>query len=155
MNHEEKAPVQVTARPQVRTRAARPGEAPSHEELVPRRDRWHRLVSNRRKKTVTTAIITVIAIVFLIPFYWLFISALRPANRIFADAGNFLPTAVTLENFQRLFQETPIVMWFMNSVILAVGSVIGSLIVVTMAAYALAKIRFPFRNTIFVGILAS
>lgn len=155
MNHEEKAQAETAARPDERVSASMRAGAPSQPKPVAGGDRWHRLASARRKKTVTTAIITVIAIVFLIPFYWLLISALRPANRIFADAGNFLPTAVTLDNFQRLFQETPIVMWFMNSVILAVGSVIGSLIVVTMAAYALAKIRFPLRNTIFVGILAS
>jgi ABC-type glycerol-3-phosphate transport system permease component len=155
MNHEEKAQVQTAARPDERGSASPRTRAPSQQEPIASHDRWHRLVSARRKRIVTTAIITVIAIAFLIPFYWLLISALRPANRIFADAGNFLPTTVTLDNFQSLFQQTPIVMWFMNSVILAVGSVIGSLIVVTMAAYALAKIRFPFRNTIFVGILAS
>lgn len=109
----------------------------------------------RHKKIAVTAAVSAVALVFLVPFYWLLISALRPANRIFADAGNFLPAAVTLENFRGLFQETGIVAWFTNSVILAAGSTIGSLIVVTMAAYALAKIRFPFRNTIFVGILAS
>jgi ABC-type glycerol-3-phosphate transport system permease component len=47
------------------------------------------------------------------------------------------------------------VAWFINSVILAVGSTLGSMIVVTMAAYPLARIRFPFRNAIFVGILAT
>lgn len=109
----------------------------------------------RYKRIIATLATASIAAVFLIPFYWLLITALRPANRIFADAGDFLPTSVTLENFDALFQETPIFMWFTNSVILAAGSAIGSMIVVTMAAYALARIRFPFRNTIFVSILAS
>ncbi len=120
-----------------------------------RHDRWHRLLSARRKKIITTAIMTLVAIAFLIPFYWLVISAVRPANRVFADAGQFFPSTITLSNFQALFQETPILVWFTNSVILAVGSVIGSLLVVTMAAYALAKLNFPFRNAIFVGVLAS
>jgi ABC-type glycerol-3-phosphate transport system permease component len=107
------------------------------------------------KKAIATALVTVIALLFIVPFYWLIVSALRPSERIFADAGNFLPSAITLENFQNLFAQTPIVTWFFNSVILTVGSTVGSMVVVTMAAYALAKIQFPFRNTIFVGILAS
>jgi ABC-type glycerol-3-phosphate transport system permease component len=107
------------------------------------------------KKVITTAIMVVIAAVFLIPFYWLLISSLRPANRIFADAGDFLPSGPTLQNFETLFNNTPVVTWFLNSVLLAGMSAIGSMIVVTMAAYALAKIKFPFRNTIFVSILAS
>jgi ABC-type glycerol-3-phosphate transport system permease component len=107
------------------------------------------------KKAIATALVTVLALLFIVPFYWLLVSALRPSERIFADAGNFLPSAITLENFQNLFSQTPIVTWFFNSVILTVGSTVGSMVVVTMAAYALAKIQFPFRNTIFVGILAS
>jgi len=107
------------------------------------------------KKVITTTIMIVIAAVFLVPFYWLLISSLRPANRIFADAGDFFPAGPTLQNFETLFNNTPVFTWFTNSVILAAGSAIGSMVVVTMAAYALARIKFPFRNTIFVSILAS
>jgi ABC-type glycerol-3-phosphate transport system permease component len=108
-----------------------------------------------RRQIITTALMAVVAAIFLVPFYWLIISALRPADRIFAEAGNFFPSALTLENFASLFRDAPIVAWFINSVILAVGSTLGSMIVVTMAAYPLARIRFPFRNAIFVGILAT
>lgn len=110
---------------------------------------------HRRSSWLATAAMAALAAVFLVPFYWLMISALRPANRIFADAGDFLPNAVTLENFAALFRDTPIVSWFANSLILAVGSTVGSLLVVTMAAYPLARMRFRGRNAIFVGILAS
>ncbi|TDC53305.1 carbohydrate ABC transporter permease [Jiangella ureilytica] len=107
------------------------------------------------KKIAMTSVVAVIAIAFLIPFYWLLVSSLREPQRIFADAGQFFPSSLTLQNFRTVFNETPVVSWFANSVILTVGSTVGSLVVVTMAAYALAQIRFPFRNTIFVSILAS
>lgn len=107
------------------------------------------------KKAIATALVSLVAVAFLIPFYWLVVSSLRSPDRIFADAGQFFPSAVTLENFRTVFAEAPVAAWFTNSVILAVGSTVGSLVVVTMAAYALARIRFPFRNTIFVSILAS
>jgi ABC-type glycerol-3-phosphate transport system permease component len=108
-----------------------------------------------RRRIIVTGLVSVVAVAFLIPFYWLVVSSLRQPERIFADAGQFFPSSVTLQNFRTVFAETPVVAWFTNSVILAVGSTIGSLVVVTMAAYALARIRFPFRNTIFVTILAS
>ena len=107
------------------------------------------------KKIAMTSVVAVVAIAFLIPFYWLLVSSLREPQRIFADAGQFFPSSLTLQNFRTVFNETPVVSWFANSVILTVGSTVGSLVVVTMAAYALAQIRFPFRNTIFVSILAS
>jgi ABC-type glycerol-3-phosphate transport system permease component len=98
---------------------------------------------------------TLLAALFMLPFYWLVISALRPAERIFADAGRLIPYSVTLQNFRAMMDDVPIVTWFTNSLILAAGSTIGALLVVTMAAYPLARLRFRGRNAIFVGVLAS
>jgi ABC-type glycerol-3-phosphate transport system permease component len=109
----------------------------------------------RYRRAIVTGLIAVVAAVFLVPFYWLLVTSTRQSNRIFADAGNFLPTAPTLQNFEALFNETPVMTWFTNSVILAAGSAILSMVVVTMAAYPLARIRFPFRNALFVSVLAS
>ena len=111
---------------------------------------------SRRTRLIATIAVGALAVVFLVPFYFLIISALRPADRIFADAGQFLPTSgLTFENFGALFRETPFVRWFINSVIIAGGSVIGSVAVVTMAAYPLARLRFRGRNAIFVGVLTT
>lgn len=104
---------------------------------------------------VPTVLVAAVSLVFLIPFYWLLVSSVRPADRILADSDKFLPTQVTPENYANLFSETPFLNWFGNSVILAVGTTLGSLIVVTMAAYPLARFRFRFRNAIFVSILSS
>ncbi|WP_129667639.1 carbohydrate ABC transporter permease [Phytoactinopolyspora endophytica] len=154
MTPEKKAQVGMAERPEVQmSEPPRGGDGAWPATLHP--DGRRRRLNGGPKKVIATALVTLVAILFIIPFYWLVISALRPSERIFADAGNFLPSAVTLDNFQNLFDQTPIVTWFMNSVILATGSTVGSMIVVTMAAYALAKIKFPLRNTIFVGILAS
>jgi ABC-type glycerol-3-phosphate transport system permease component len=110
---------------------------------------------DRRARWFATAAVSVLAVAFLVPFYFLIISALRPAARIFADAGQLLPSTLTLDNFTALFRETAFARWFLNSMILATGSVVGSVAVVTMAAYPLARLKFRGRNAIFVGILAS
>lgn len=155
MNPQKKAQVDVGARPQVEVQDPDGGGTGSSWPATLYPDGRRRRIQSPVKKAIVTGLVAVVALLFLIPFYWLLMSSLRPSQRIFADAGNFFPTALTLENYQALFQQTPVGTWFLNSVILAAGSTIGSLIVVTMAAYALARIRFPFRNTIFVSILAS
>ncbi|MPZ70642.1 MAG: ABC transporter permease subunit [Actinobacteria bacterium] len=104
---------------------------------------------------VPTALVAAVSLLFLIPFYWLLVSSARPTDRILPDAGKLLPTEVTPDNYAKLFAETPFLSWFGNSVILAAGTTLGSLIVVTMAAYPLARFRFRFRNAIFVSILTS
>ncbi|HSK97397.1 MAG TPA: carbohydrate ABC transporter permease [Euzebyales bacterium] len=111
---------------------------------------------SRRARWIATIAVGALALAFLVPFYFLVLSALRPADRIFADAGQLIPTSrLTFENFGALFRETPFIRWFVNSMIIAGGSVIGSVTVVTMAAYPLARLRFRGRNAIFVGILAT
>jgi ABC-type glycerol-3-phosphate transport system permease component len=110
---------------------------------------------DRRARWFATAAVSALAVAFLVPFYFLIVSALRPAARIFADAGQLVPSTLTLDNFAALFRESPFIRWFLNSMILAAGSVVGSVTVVTMAAYPLARLRFRGRNAIFVGILAS
>jgi len=116
-------------------------------------------VANRRRlkrnQAIATAITALVTLAFVIPLYWLVLSSFRPAQRIFADAGNLVPSAPTLANFAALFDETLIISWFINSVILAAGSTIGSLIVVTMAAYPLSRMEFKGRNAIFIGVLTS
>jgi ABC-type glycerol-3-phosphate transport system permease component len=97
----------------------------------------------------------ILAFLSLIPLYWLVVSSFRPAQRIFADASQFIPTTVTFDNFVALFRDAPFVRWFTNSFILTAGATLGSIVVVTMAAYPLARLRFPFRNTLFVTILVT
>lgn len=109
----------------------------------------------KRNRAIATAFTALVTLLFVIPLYWLVLSSLRPAQRIFADAGNLVPSALTLDNFAAVFEETLIGSWFINSFILAAGSTIGSLIVVTMAAYPLSRMEFKGRNPIFIGILTS
>lgn len=106
-------------------------------------------------RVLPTAFMTILAFLVLIPLYWLVVSSFRPAERIFADASQFIPTSVTFDNFVALFRDAPFVRWFTNSFILTAGSTLGSIVVVTMAAYPLARLRFPFRNTLFVTILVT
>lgn len=106
-------------------------------------------------RLLPTLFMVFLAILFVIPLYWLVVTSFRPANRIFADASQLIPTSVTLDNFIALFRDAPFVRWFTNSFILTAGSAIGSLVVVTMAAYPLSRLQFPFRNTIFVTVLVT
>ncbi|HVR80059.1 MAG TPA: carbohydrate ABC transporter permease [Acidimicrobiia bacterium] len=102
-----------------------------------------------------TLFMVFLAVLFVIPLYWLVVTSFRPADRIFADASQLIPTSVTIDNFVALFRDAPFVRWFSNSFILTAGSTLGSLVVVTMAAYPLSRLQFPFRNTIFVTVLVT
>ncbi len=93
-------------------------------------------------------------VVMLYPGAWMLLSSFRPTDQILGETG-LIPDNTTLDNFRTVFEGIGrISFWtfFMNSVYLGVGSVIGICLSCSVAAYAFARIDFPGRN-LFFGIM--
>jgi ABC-type glycerol-3-phosphate transport system permease component len=97
----------------------------------------------------------VLAVVFLIPIYWMVVASFRPQGELFTDINNLWPSNLTLDNYTRLFEQEPYGAWFINSVTQSLGFATLTVALCTMAGYALAKYRFRGNNLIFFGVLAS
>ena len=110
---------------------------------------------NLLAKTLATVFFAFLAVLFFIPFYWMVVSSFRPSENIFVEAGKFIPSEVTLDSYRKLFDQLPYPRWFFNSVLMSVTYAVLTLALCATGGFALAKYRFPFRNTIFVGILGS
>ena len=90
------------------------------------------------------------------PFLWLLSTALKSAGEnIFAYPPVFIPTEPTLDNFFRVMDSQPIFSYLMNSVIVAVVSVVLNLLLASLAAYPLARMSFKGRTLIFAVLLSS
>jgi putative chitobiose transport system permease protein len=108
--------------------------------------RWVRL-------GVLTPVAVLVSTFFLVPLWWVLISAFRPESDIFRylsplDWQVLIPQRVTLENFENLFSG-PFLRATVNSVVVAAVTVVIGLVVCAMAAYALSAIDFPGRNLVF------
>jgi ABC-type glycerol-3-phosphate transport system permease component len=104
-------------------------------------------------------ILVVIICVFLLPYLWMVASGFKDQSHIFADLSPFswkvfIPLNATLENVVSLFQKG-VGQALVNSLIVALIQVAGSLIVCSLAAYALTRIKFKGRRIIFGFILAT
>jgi ABC-type glycerol-3-phosphate transport system permease component len=112
--------------------------------------------SNRAwSKLVILLVFLVLAVVFLVPIYWMVVSSFRPQGDLFTDITNLSPTGLTLDNYVSLFEQQPYAQWFLNSVTQSLGFATLTVTVCTMAGYALAKYRFRGNNAIFLGVLVS
>jgi ABC-type glycerol-3-phosphate transport system permease component len=112
--------------------------------------------SNRAwSKLVILLLFLVLAVVFLVPIYWMVVNSFRPRGELFTDLTNLSPTGLTLDNYVRLFEQEPYVAWFINSVTQSLGFAALTVVLCTMAGYALAKYRFRGNNVIFFGVLVS
>src|SRR5690348_5566750 len=107
---------------------------------------------------VTMTILVVFAIYFLVPFFWLFVSATKNGQDLVTTYGLwFAPHFSLFTNLQFLFtfNHSIFVRWLLNTLIYAgVGSIIATALS-SMAGYALAKYRFAGRKFIFAIILGS
>lgn len=90
-----------------------------------------------------------------LPFYFIFISSITPQNELFSIPPAYFPSTPTLENFGRMADSIPFLIYLRNSIIFAVSSSAVSVIAAGLAAYALARVRFPGSNIIYIALILS
>lgn len=96
------------------------------------------------------------AIVMISPFIYTISNSLKTTPAIAQNPATIIPHPATLEHYRKLAQgNVQIPRWTVNSILLAVVVTIGRLFLDSLAGYALARLRFPGRNAIFLGILAT
>lgn len=78
----------------------------------------------------------------LFPFYWILITSFKTDLQIQRFTDIFVPNPWTIEQYRTLIADTPFVIWFRNTVIVATTSTALSVFVAALAAYALARLRF-------------
>jgi len=96
-----------------------------------------------------------LAIVMILPFYWMVITAFSPAADIIAFPPKWWPTHLTLEHFGEAFAQARWLLYYWNSLVVAAASVGCSLLFGLFAGYAFAVYRFPLQNFFFLLILST
>lgn len=103
-----------------------------------------------------TILLGVGAVLMALPFLWMFSTSLRPSAESYKLPPAWLPTEWHFENYLAVFQSSvPIVAFALNSVKVTFSVTLGQLITCSMAGFAFGRLRFPFRNLLFILLLAS
>jgi len=102
----------------------------------------------------------VFVILTLFPFYYMAVTAVRPDREMYIpwNRVNFAPfwtLAPTLEHLQLLFTETLFARWLLNTLTIATLSTVIALFCGLLAAYALARLRFPGGGALGTGIFVT
>jgi alpha-glucoside transport system permease protein len=119
-------------------------------------------ITGRTKKRLTSPwasfFAIVIAIIWTIPTFGLFLSSFRPEIDIRTTGWwtFFSDPEVTLDNYTEVLTggDTELATYFVNSFVITIPSVIIPLTIASLAAYGFAWMRFPFRDAIFVAVFA-
>ena len=126
------------------------------------RTRRHRVVLNRSAggdAGITFLLVIMGAFMFL-PMLYVIMQSLKPLDELWMFPPRFYVMRPTLSNFGDLFQLmteswVPFSRYIFNTVFITLCGTFGNLLVASMAAYALAKMKFPGRNTLFQIVVLS
>ncbi|MET9016332.1 carbohydrate ABC transporter permease [Streptomyces olivaceoviridis] len=98
-----------------------------------------------------TAVVLFVGFVF--PVYWMFATAFKPTGDIISEDPVWFPTDATLEHFKKAVDADHFWTLVVNSVTVTVLSVVFSLVIALLAAFALARMRFKGRRGIIVTFM--
>jgi multiple sugar transport system permease protein len=101
----------------------------------------------------------VLALVFALPLVFMLISSFKPDDQIFADLGSwraFVPVgALSLDNYTGVFDRVPAARFLLNSVLISSITVVLGIVVNSMAAFALSRMRMPGRKAALTAVIAT
>lgn len=93
------------------------------------------------------------ALLIILPIIYCFNISMMSNQEVYA--GNFFPSQLTLENYERAMDMAPLDRYLLNSLIMSVGITVGQVVTGALAAYAFAMLNFRGKNMLFMVMLAT
>lgn len=109
----------------------------------------------RLSDALRAVILTVGALLALIPLVWMFLGSFKTPTELAKRPPTFLPDSWGLHNYAEALSRFNFTQYLVNSVIVTIGATILTLIINSMAAYALAKYNFRGKTFLFIVTLAT
>ena len=101
-----------------------------------------------------TVLLVILGVFMFLPMLYVIMQSLKPLDELWMYPPRFIVTSPTLKNFRDLFtlmniSWVPFSRYIFNTVLVSVAGTFGHLLLASMTAYALAKIKFPGKNGMF------
>ncbi|MCX7255974.1 MAG: carbohydrate ABC transporter permease [Polaromonas sp.] len=111
------------------------------------------------RRLLNYLVLSWIALVFIFPIVFMVVSSLKPDLQLLQDARSlraFLPVGdISLDNYRMAFERAPIAHFIFNSVLVTAVTLVLSLAVCSMAAFAFVFLEFPGRNAMLAVVIAT
>jgi multiple sugar transport system permease protein len=102
--------------------------------------RW-RLVSS----PILYAVAAVIVFLAVFPFYWLIVTSLKPGDQVATNPPILIPNVLTLQNYVDVLNGESVPRFALNSIIVSLSSTALTILIGSLAAYALARTYLPYQ----------
>lgn len=111
--------------------------------------------ARQKENTAKYLIMGLVSLLVLFPYYWMVCTSLKTPARIFVTPPQWWPDPVKWGNYADLFTRSHFGVYLWNSFKVASLTTLGTVVVAALAAYGLAKIKFPGRNFFFLLFLSA
>jgi len=112
------------------------------------------------RQCVVYSLLLLLGALFLLPFYWMLNTALKPPTQIFNLPPTWYPHPIRWANFvdamtARYENSPPVYQYAWNTTVITINGVAATLFSSSLVAYAFARLDFPGKNFLFLGILST
>ena len=116
------------------------------------------LSSRRRiqaRPVLAYALLSLGAIVFLLPLFWMLSSSLKPEWQVLANPPVWIPNPPRWENYREALTYLPFGRYAVNTLIISLGAIVGHVLSCTIVAYGFARLRAPGKDFFFLLLLST
>jgi multiple sugar transport system permease protein len=106
-------------------------------------------ISTAAKNSAYYLVMAALAFIFLAPFLWMLLASLKTNAQIFAFPPKLFPDPVKWINYRKAWTNIPFGRFYLNSLLVTTTVTASQVLTSAMAAYVFARLRFPFRNGLF------
>ena len=107
------------------------------------------------EEIILYSILIGLAVAFIIPFVFIFFGSFKESSELFRVPFKWLPDSFQLGNYKEMFTSIPFFKYLKNTLIIVFFNVTGSLISSSFIAYGFAKLRWPYRDKVFMIVLVT
>lgn len=104
---------------------------------------------------VLIIVLTIIAIIMIVPFLWMLSASFKNNNEIFVYPIRWIPNPIRLDNYRDVWTEIPFLRYYINTFVYSLIVTLGQVFTCSLAAYAFSKLHFPGRDQIFLLYLGT
>ncbi len=109
--------------------------------------------SKAARDTVVLVVLIGLGLVMLMPLIWTVMLSLKSNGDLLRSTANAFHAPYTGENYQAILQNSQVLHWLLNSVVVSGLTTIGVLILSSLAGYGFARLDFPGRDKLFLFVL--
>lgn len=119
------------------------------------RRRSRKEITSRRVNLLCYGLLVILVAALMVPFIWMVSSSLKLNNQVFTVPIQWIPEQFVWSNYTEIWSRIPMMGYIQNTLYLAVIITFLQVLTGSLAAYGFSKVRFPGRDALFLGYIAT